>query len=70
MNPKLLAAAMYLSGAIPLPVVRGAKTPGDCDRCRHRDPEWRDGGWCYMFREAPTPTCAQFTPIQEPHHAK
>lgn len=25
--------------------------PDQCETCKWRDPEWRDGGWCYMFTE-------------------
>lgn len=37
-----------------------ATTPEACAKCWYREPDMRDGGWCYMFREAPRPTCAQF----------
>jgi hypothetical protein len=38
----------------------GAKTPEGCGECEYRRPEWRDGGWCYMFRTMPKHWCAQF----------
>lgn len=42
------------------------KTPKACDSCLYREKEWRDGGWCYMFRKMPSPTCAQFKPSDSP----
>ena len=38
----------------------GVKTPEGCGKCLYRDESMRDGGYCYMFREMPKPTCAQF----------
>ena len=32
-----------------------------CDACRWRTSEWRDGGWCYMYKEKPK-TCYNHTP--------
>lgn len=39
-----------------------AGTPSPCERCEYRQPEWRDGGWCYMFKEQVKFDCAQFSP--------
>jgi hypothetical protein len=37
-----------------------AQVPRDCETCLYREEDWRDGGHCYMFREPPGPTCAQY----------
>lgn len=37
-----------------------AAVPSDCARCNHkRNPQ---GGWCYMFRDAPATWCTQYRP--------
>lgn len=37
--------------------------PSDCAHCQYRQEGWRDGGWCYMFREQVPTDCAQFVPL-------
>lgn len=37
--------------------------PNNCAACKHKD--YPDGGWCYMFRLAPTEPCAQHTEMIE-----
>lgn len=64
-SPNFVAALLEFVGPswdengvkIPLGAV---STPEDCAGCLHRQEDWRDGGWCYMFREMPSPTCTQF----------
>lgn len=51
MSPAELKA---MRAAAPLP-------PADCDNCFYRDPELRDEGHCYMFRDRPDDgRCGQF----------
>lgn len=54
-----------------------APTPKSCESCFYRRPEWRDGGWCYMFKEAVLPMCGQYKrdatarePAESDHDAK
>jgi hypothetical protein len=54
--------AEKIAANVTLTQLRRVRTPSGCAACQHREPEWRDGGWCYMFRKVPTPTCAQFRP--------
>lgn len=35
-------------------------TPACCDHCEYHRADMRDGGHCYMFKNMPVPTCAQF----------
>jgi hypothetical protein len=39
------------------------QTPNGCTDCDYRQEHMRDGGHCYMFRNMPSPSCAQFRPI-------
>lgn len=36
-----------------LPLVYPALPRKDCAACQYRDEQWRDGGFCYMFRDEP-----------------
>ena len=35
-----------------------------CENCLYRQESWRDGGFCYMFRECIANPCAQWHPIE------
>lgn len=41
---------------------RIVNTPSGCEQCLYRQPGMREDspGWCYMFKDLPGPTCAQF----------
>lgn len=59
MNPLLVLTQLILGNASDM---QYGRTPQDCESCEHRDLKVRDGGWCYIFKTVPTPTCAQFKP--------
>lgn len=50
-------AALRFLDSLPRPGI-----PSDCENCLHRLPEWRDGGFCYMFAKQVPTDCAQFRP--------
>ena len=60
-HPDLLTSLIG-NGAVLQPI---AMLPlMDCENCLFRSESWRDGGFCYMFREKPREThCGQFSRI-------
>lgn len=38
---------------------RKVGTPHGCASCIYREEQMRDGGWCYMFKDMPSPSCSQ-----------
>lgn len=49
-----------------LPRQQVVRTPDGCATCEHREESVRDGGWCYMFKTMPKPTCAQHVRARRP----
>jgi len=37
----------------------------DCENCLFRSERWRDGGYCYMFRNDPPDYCASERPVNQ-----
>jgi hypothetical protein len=45
----------------PWAVFRNVLPDRDCPTCLYHNASWRDGGWCYMFREEPPGAlCGQY----------
>jgi len=59
-HPNILTSLVG-SGAYMPPCMFPKKA---CELCLYRGAEWRDDGYCYMFREQPTgDRCRQFISI-------
>jgi predicted acyl esterase len=60
MNNNLPLVVLAVLAACKHPRAVAVAVPQSCNQCLYRQPEWRDGGHCYMFREMPNNSCAQF----------
>jgi hypothetical protein len=49
---------------IPYMMPQGMLPARDCANCLFQRDDWRDGGWCYMFKIEPTgDKCGQFKSV-------